>query len=277
MKKVVKYILWLPFAVSISSFALYFVYAIRIKFKNLTVTESMQNSLKLYLIIGLISLFVGLFVVFIKKTILLFKMDDSENIREDKVKENKIKEQKVSNKVISIPKKEQKVSNKVISIPKKEQEKTISKNELILKILNPVFKDNKITGTLDTTNQDVIVYLDKEEEKVEIKQEVIKENEIVDDLLIDSNCPECGYPISKDAAICPHCGILFDEKVLGIIKSNEKKLKKKNKKFSLKKFILDMFLILLFMILIFLVGNMLINKSAENYNNVNGTNVVSEK
>ena len=79
------------------------------------------------------------------------------------------------------------------------------------------------------------------------------------------------------AAICPHCGILFDEKVLGIIKSNEKKLKKKNKKFSLKKFILDMFLILLFMILIFLVGNMLINKSAENYNNVNGTNVVSEK
>ena len=121
MKKVVKYILWLPFAVSISSFALYFVYAIRIKFKNLTVTESMQNSLKLYLIIGLISLFVGLFVVFIKKTILLFKMDDSENIKENKVKEKKIKEQKVS--------------NKVISIPKKEQEKTISKNELILKIL----------------------------------------------------------------------------------------------------------------------------------------------
>lgn len=263
MKKVVKYILWLPFAVSISSFALYFVYAIRIKFKNLTVTESMQNSLKLYLIIGLISLFVGLFVVFIKKTILLFKMDDSENIKKNKVKEKKIKEQKVS--------------NKVISIPKNEQEQTISKNELILKILNPVFKDNKITGTLDTTNQDVIVYLDKEEEKVEVKQEVIKENEIVDDLLIDSNCSECGYPISKDAAICPHCGILFDEKVLGIIKSNEKKLKKKNKKFSLKKFILDMFLILLFMILIFLIGNMLINKSAENYNNVNGTNVVSEK
>ena len=123
---------------------------------------------------------------------------------------------------------------------------------------------------------ELLVYLDKEE-KVEVKQEVIKENEIVDDLLIDSNCPECGYPISKDAAICPHCGILFDEKVLGIIKSNEKKLKKKNKKFSLKKFILDMFLILLFMILIFLVGNMLINTSAENYNNVNGTNVVSEK
>ena len=110
-----------------------------------------------------------------------------------------------------------------------------------------------------------------------INAHAIKENEIVDDLLIDSNCPECGYPISKDAAICPHCGILFDEKVLGIIKSNEKKLKNKNKKFSLKKFILDMFLILLFMILIFLVGNMLINKSAENYNNVNGTNVVSEK
>lgn len=260
MKKVVKYILWLPFAVSISSFLLYFVYAIRIKFKNLAVTESMQNSLKLYLIIGLISLFIGLFVVFIKKTIMLFKMDDMDSLKEHKVKV-----------------KESKVTNKVISIPKKEYEETISKNELILKILNPVFKNNKITGTLDTTNQNVIVYLDKDEEKVDVKQEVIKENEIVEDLLIDSNCPECGYPISKEAAICPHCGILFDEKVLGIIKNNEKKLKKKSKKFSLKKFILDMLLILLFMILIFLVGNMLINKSAENYNNVNGTNVVSEK
>ena len=90
MKKVVKYILWLPFAVSISSFTLYFINAIRIKFKNLTVTESIQNSLKSYLIIGLISLFVGLFVVFIKKTIMLFKMDNEEN-KETKIKEKRIK------------------------------------------------------------------------------------------------------------------------------------------------------------------------------------------
>ena len=262
MKKVVKYILWLPFAVSISSFALYFVYAIRIKFKNLTVTESIQNSLKSYLIIGLISLFVGLFVVFIKKTIMLFKMDNEEN-KETKIKEKRIKIEK--NKTIAEPKSE----DKIINMPKEKQ----SENEMTLKILNPVFKDNKITGTLETTNQDVIVYLDKDESK----QELIKKPEIRSDLLIDSNCPECGYPISKEAGICPNCGILFDKKILEIIKSNEKKLKKKNKKFSLKKFILDMFLILLFMILIFLVGNMLINKSAENYNNVNGTNVLSEK
>ena len=62
MKKILNYLLWLPFAVSISSFALYFVTAVKIKLKNTFVTESIQNTLKMYLIIGLISLFIGLLI-----------------------------------------------------------------------------------------------------------------------------------------------------------------------------------------------------------------------
>lgn len=247
MKKIVKYLLWLPFAVSIGSFALYFIYALRIKFGSIDVTNAIQNSLKLYLIIGLISLFIGLFVVFIKKLIMLFKEDD---MNEPYIKQkNSIKEEIKNNvgKIDVLSNKEEVISNK---------------NELVLKIENPVFLGNKITGILDGTNQNIEVYIDE-------KKETIKSDKI--------KCSECGNYISKDAAICPHCGVLFDENILKIINKNEKKLKKKNKKFSLKKFILDIVLIILFMILIFLVGNLLINKSAENYNNINGTSISNLK
>ena len=47
MKKILNYLLWLPFAVSISSFVLYFVTAVKIKLKNTFVTESIQNTLKM--------------------------------------------------------------------------------------------------------------------------------------------------------------------------------------------------------------------------------------
>ena len=82
MKKILNYLLWLPFAVSISSFVLYFVTAVKIKLKNTFVTESIQNTLKMYLIIGLISLFIGLLIVFVKKVIKLFKTDN--NVKEIK-------------------------------------------------------------------------------------------------------------------------------------------------------------------------------------------------
>ena len=82
MKKILNYLLWLPFAVSISSFVLYFVTAVKIKLKNTFVTESIQNTLKMYLIIGLISLFIGLLIVFVKKVIKLFKPDN--NVKEIK-------------------------------------------------------------------------------------------------------------------------------------------------------------------------------------------------
>ena len=74
MKKILNYLLWLPFAVSISSFVLYFVTAVKIKLKNTFVTESIQNTLKMYLIIGLISLFIGLLIVFVKKVIKLLSL-----------------------------------------------------------------------------------------------------------------------------------------------------------------------------------------------------------
>lgn len=228
MKKILNYILWLPFAISIGSFVLYFITAIKIKIKSIFVTEDIQNILKMYLIIGLISLFIGLLIIFIKKLIKLFKSNKD------------IKEIKIIN-----------------------QEKNENKNIFMLKIVNPIISDNKITGLLEDTNQNVEVYIEKSR-KVNINFDTV-------------SCPECTELISKDAAICPHCGILFDDKIINIVNDNKRNLKKKNKKFNLKIFILDILLILLFMFLTFLVINLLMNKRSENYNNINGTNVVNEK
>lgn len=249
MKKIVKYLLWLPFAVSIGSFALYFIYALRIKFGSIDVTNAIQNSLKLYLIIGLISLFIGLFVVFIKKLFTLFEEVEMPTFSANT---NRVKEG---------------IKNNFgqIDILSNKKELYLERNELLLKIENPVFERNKITGLLSETKQNIEVYI-KEKNK---NREINIENKI--------KCSECGNYISKDAAICIHCGVLFDENVLKIINKNEKKLMKKNRKFSLKKFILDIVLIILFMILIFLIGNLLINKSTENYNNINGTNISNLK
>lgn len=119
------------------------------------------------------------------------------------------------------------------------------------------------TASAELSDQHIEVYIEKKK-KADVNFDTV-------------SCPECSGLISKDAAICPHCGVLFDEKIINIVNDNKKKLQKKNKKFSLKKFILDTLLILLFMVLTFLVVNLLINKSAENYNNVNGTNIVSKK
>ena len=126
MKKISNYLLWLPFAVSISSFVLYFVTTVKIKLKNTFVTESIQNTLKMYLIIGLISLFIGLLIVFVKKVIKLFKPDN--NVKEIKTIKNK---------------------------------KNDDKNIFMLKIVNPVFSDNKIIGTLEETDQHIEVYIEK--------------------------------------------------------------------------------------------------------------------
>ena len=94
--------------------------------KNTFVTESIQNTLKMYLIIGLISLFIGLLIVFVKKVIKLFKPDN--NVKEIKTIKN---------------------------------EKNDDKNIFMLKIVNPIFSDNKITGTLEETEQHIEVYIEK--------------------------------------------------------------------------------------------------------------------
>ena len=68
MKKVFKYLLWLPFAVSIGSFVLYLRYIIMFKLdSNIIVTDQIKNTLNGYLIVAFTSLFIGLVIILFKK------------------------------------------------------------------------------------------------------------------------------------------------------------------------------------------------------------------
>lgn len=68
MKKVFKYLLWLPFAVSIGSFALYLRYIIMFKLdSNIIVTDQIKSTLNGYLIVAFTSLFIGLVIILFKK------------------------------------------------------------------------------------------------------------------------------------------------------------------------------------------------------------------
>lgn len=224
MKKILKYLSFIPFAVCIGSLLIYFVYTIQIKFsKRVIVTESLTNNLKLYLIIALISLFIGLLIVLLKKIYNLLKAEKNVTI-------NKVKEEKLDD---------------VIKI----------------KLKNPKLNGEKIVGKLEDTMQNVEVYID--------------DNKNYNFKLDGISCPECKGLISKNATICPHCGILFDEALLRVLSNNKTPVVKK--KTSKKIIVINIFLILLFIILILLVSNVLLNKGKENSNNINPVVLNEEK
>ncbi len=90
MKKILKYLLWLPFAVSIGSFVIYTRYILMFKIdSNIIVTDEIKDTLNIYLIVAFISLFVGLLIIFIKKMIKLIKEDNKNDNLIDKSNNDK--------------------------------------------------------------------------------------------------------------------------------------------------------------------------------------------
>lgn len=67
-KRILNYFLWIPFAISIGGFALYFRYLIDVKFiSTVAVTGVIKAAMDRYLKIGLFSLFAGFFLLFFNK------------------------------------------------------------------------------------------------------------------------------------------------------------------------------------------------------------------
>ncbi len=239
MKKILNYISFVPFAVFLGSLVVYLVYILQIKINNsIIVTEELTNRLKTYLIIALVSLFIGLLIILIKKIYTLF-MTSSKIEKEDK---KKIKEKK---------------SKKIKIQPERDD------NVLKVKLIDPKMNGDIIVGKLEDTMQDVEVYINDKKEY----------NFKLDGI----SCPECGGLISKDAAICPHCGILFSDELLNLLtkeKKGEKEVKhKKNKRII----IVNIFLIILFIILILLISNVIINKGKENKSNINSVAIIEKQ
>lgn len=230
MKKILKYLSFMPFAVCIGALVVYLINTVQIKLNNtIVVTNELTSRLKMYLIIALVSLFVGLLIILIKKIYNLFKKEN----KKEKVKKIKVKKEKKT---------------------KTKKEEITDENVLKVKITNPKLNGDVIVGKLEDTMQDVEVYIDDKKE-YNFKLEAVA-------------CPECGGLISKDAAICPHCGILFDDEVLRFLSKKDKtKVKVKSKK-NKKVIIVNILLIILFIVLILLLTNVIINKGKENINNI---------
>lgn len=236
MKKIFKYLEWLPFAISLGSLVIYIVYTIQIKMNPaIIITNKLIGTLKAYLIIALVSLFIGLLIILIKK---IRKLMNSE--------QTIVKE-------YSMPK-----EDKVII--------TETKKEDFVKVFDDSYiNDEKIVNNTQKyektyVKEEQIVTKDIEPEEVKPTY-TYKVNGVV--------CPECNNYISKNAGICPHCGILFDDEIIRVLKKyNKKEIRevKRKKSFS---FLANILLTILFIILIILVCNMLYNRYNQNLKNIN--------
>lgn len=143
---------------------------------------------------------------------------------------------------------------------------------LVKKIYNLLKVDNKRAKRkkIDEINKDKKIWKNDDAFRVENISKSSFNLEQKEILKLDGRlCPECGGLISKAAAICPHCGILFDEEILRFLNKKEKVNKKKVKKHNIKIVIANIILIIVFIFLIFLISNMLLNKKAENNRNIN--------
>ena len=268
MKKNLRYLEWIPFAVCFGAFIIYIVYTINIKLNPaIIVTDKLINTLKTYLIIALVSLFIGLLIILIKKIYKLVKSD--ENIVYTETKTIKVEKPVYTEERIVVnttPVKAEEIKEEKITIKQEpiQEERIIVDN-------TPIHTEEKII--VDSTP------VQTKEEKIIIKQEPIQEERIVVNPTVekvvykqeksydDVICHECGKVLSKNAAICPNCGIVFDDAVIRIIKKYDKNRSRIN---PFRK-IVNLVLILVFIILIIIVSNMLYNKYKDNIKNVTDT------
>jgi len=245
MKKILKYLEWLPFAISLGSIVIYIVYTIQLKLNPaIIVTDNLLNNLKTYLILSLVALFVGLLIILIKKIYRLMKTDT-------------YIEKTVTTKTINP------INNtKVV-------EETTTKTVVAEDIKEDVIKVVEKEPIIET--KETIIKKEPIVEKTIVKEEPIIEKTIVEETPIVNIenkvlCPDCNNIISRDAALCPRCGILFDDEIIKILeKYDKKKYKPKKSRFVT---IANICLTILFIILIFLICNMLYNKYNQNIKNV---------
>lgn len=276
-KKVLNYFIWIPFAVSIGAFVLYFRYLFEINlFANTPVTSQVNAIMDRYLRIGLFSLFVALLILLVNKISKLIFNDEKIYYEENhpwtkKEEDEKVVETKES---VSIEEKNDK-DDYIIreDIPVNDKIKEDINSNKILKARFIDKNDEKMIEILTDEDEEIeVLSLDNVVVMPEVKkQTVIKVDSSKVKISGFKKCPKCGNFIVDEAVICVHCGILLDESLKGKV-DGTKRVKKK--KFNPVIFIVNFLIIILSLFLIFLVSNKIINQKAENYKNIN---VVEQK
>ena len=260
-KKIINFIIFIPFAIAIGAFILYFKASFDIKNAN-KVTEIMEVTLVRYRNIGIFSLIIGVILLFIKSLINYFRIDNEIEVRRERVLDKISSRQKEEGIKYSFN------ENNIINDLLKDQE------------LTAVFYNDKITEKIvkfknyDKTKNTIEFYdysksdAEKKEivkkEVVTISEPVKKEYVINKENTYDSKqfkkCFRCKKIVAKDSIICVHCGT--------VLKPN--KIEQKSKKsFNPIKFAINMIVILLSIVLVLLLINFITKQSKQNRNYFN--------
>lgn len=277
MKKVLKYLSWLPFAISIGSLILYLRYFIMFKLdSNLVMTDAVKETLNNYLILVFVSLFVGLLIILFKKIFNLVNTDS-----ENKVKEV-IKNSDSNNEVLNDANNQEFINaiennSRTFCTINEESNfiKYVKSNKIIKVKLSEPITGQSLKGKIIDTDDDIeILLLDDDIQYFNNK------NDVIDSI----RCPKCNNVVNKDAFICTNCGILLNKNAINdialnfnnskIVDENNNVHKNENieikpKKFNFITFSVNFLIIILCIFLIFLVGNKIINQRNQNYNNMN--------
>ena len=224
MKKYDRYLRTLPFIICIVCLVIYLIYVIHLKLHpSIVVTDSVVTTLKVLLIIALVSLFIGLLLILLRK---IYGLRDTDEVV---VKKTVVKTEKVVPEVV--------VNTEDIKADAIVNEKVKTETK---KVINEV----------------------KKEEKVIVKKEQKNKS-------LYAICPECEGLISDKAAICPHCGIVFDREVIKVLKKYDKQKEDKMRSYGIVSAMINVFIIIFFIILIIIISNILIDKYNKNYKNLN--------
>lgn len=268
MKKVFKYISWIPFAISIGSLILYLRYFIMFKLdSNLVMTDAVKETLNNYLILVFVSLFIGLLIILFKKIINLVNTNENSKIKE--VIQHDISESEsldsVNNQdfINAIEN-----NSRVFGSINEESNfmKYVKSNKVIRVKLSEPIKSQSVKGKIVDTDEDIEILL--------LDEDIEYFNNTTD----SARCPKCNRLINKDAFICTNCGILLNKNILNdiVLDFNSKKIVDNSnnievmpKKINFITFSVNFLIIILCIILIFLVGNKIVNQRQQNYNNMN--------
>lgn len=262
-KKVFNFIIFIPFAIAIGSFILYFRYLFTIKGAS-KVTEIMEVSLVRYRNIGIFCLAIGVFLLFIKTLINYFRIDDEIEMRNERVLD------RISSKTESDTNKYSFNENNIINDLLNNQDlKAIFYNgkvtEKSVKFKN-YDKDKNIIEFYDYTKEKPVKTTEKVVEETKVISEPVKTEYVVNkdkdsDITKFKKCYKCKNIIARDSIICVHCGT--------VLKASKFNNNRKSTIFNPVRFAINMIVILLSIIILLLCINVITKQSKLNRNNLN--------
>ncbi|MBR2712852.1 MAG: hypothetical protein IKF37_00565 [Bacilli bacterium] len=259
-KRLIDFIIFMPFAFSIGAFVIYIRYLLKIKSTtNLEVVALLESSIVRYRNIAIFSLAIGVILLFIKT---LYEFLTFDNKTEYVYEENAL--DRISSRRTTL--------NKVKAFDETQIINDLLKDKILrVKFIDSNIKEKLVKFSYYNEKEEYLELIDIEENKKD-KKEVIPETRKRDYILGKLRerdfikCKKCKNIIASDAIMCVHCGtMLKNEKVV----TKEKVVIKEQSTFNPVRFVLNLIVILLCIILVLLFVNKISRQNDINKKNLN--------